>query len=247
MPRACGAEQPSQTMADMGRTDPGLPGLRLLQLISPNLPTGAFTYSQGLEWAVECGWIQNRDNTRHWLQSVLDDSLQTLELPILIRLFNAAGNNSHSEFQHWTHWLYASRETAELRNEEQQRARALLMVLRQLPDSEHWPELEDWQSSLRRCQLAGYALAAQRWQIPLEDLLVGYTWSWLENAVAAAIKLVPLGQTEGQSLLYRFSTEINTAVEYALALDDDAIGASTPALAIASSLHETQYSRLFRS
>ncbi|VAW93901.1 Urease accessory protein UreF, partial [hydrothermal vent metagenome] len=90
-------------------------------------------------------------------------------------------------------------------------------------------------------------LAAQRWQISLEDLLVGYTWSWLENAVAAAIKLVPLGQTEGQSLLYRFSAEINTAVEHALALNDDAIGASTPALAIASSLHETQYSRLFRS
>jgi len=227
--------------------NPGLPGLRLLQLISPNLPTGAFTYSQGLEWAVECGWIQNRDDTRRWLQSVLDDSLQTLELPILIRLLNATNNNSHAEFQHWTQWLYASRETAELRNEEEQRARALLMVLKQLPDSEQWSELEDWQPSLRRCQLAGYALAAHHWQISLESLLAGYTWSWLENAVAAAIKLVPLGQTDGQSLLYRFSTNINTAVEHALALDDDAIGASTPALAIASSLHETQYSRLFRS
>ncbi len=224
-----------------------LPGLRLLQLISPNLPTGAFTYSQGLEWAVECGWIQNKTDTRHWLQSVLEHSLQTLELPILLRLLHAVNNNSHAEFQHWAQWLYASRETSELRNEEQQRARALLTVLKQLPDSEQWPELENWQASLRHCQLAGYALAAHHWQIPVKDLLTGYTWSWLENTVAAAIKLVPLGQTEGQSLLYRFSTAINAAVTYASALNDDAIGASTPALAIASSLHETQYSRLFRS
>ena len=225
----------------------GLPGIRLLQLISPNLPTGAFTYSQGLEWAVECRWIKNKSDTRDWLQSVLEHSLQTLELPILLRLLTAVHNNRHSEFQHWAQWLYASRETSELRNEERQRARALLMVLKQLPDSEHWPELENWQPALRCCQLAGYALAAHHWQIPVKDLLMGYTWSWLENAVAAAIKLVPLGQTEGQSLLYRFSTKINTAIEHAITLEDNAIGASTPALAIASSLHETQYSRLFRS
>jgi len=226
---------------------PGLPGLRLLQLISPNLPTGAFTYSQGLEWAVECGWIQNKTDTCHWLQSVLEDSLQTLELPLLLRLFAAVSNNNHTQFQHWAQWLYASRETSELRNEEQQRARALLMVLKQLPDSEHWPELENWQPSLKRCQLAGYALAGYHWRIPVKDLLMGYAWSWLENTVAAAIKLVPLGQTEGQSLLYRFGAEISAAVEHASTLDDDTIGASTPALAIASSLHETQYSRLFRS
>ncbi len=234
-------------MADSTPSDPRLPGLRLLQLISPNLPTGAFTYSQGLEWAVECGWIQNRTDTRHWLQSTLNDSLRTLELPVLLRLLAAAGNNNHPEFHHWSQWLYASRETSELRNEEQQRARALFTVLKQLPDSEQWPELESWQPSLKRCQLAGYAVAAHHWHIPLLDLLTGYTWSWLENAVAAAIKLVPLGQTEGQSLLYGFSTEINTAIDYATSLEDDTIGASTPALAIASSLHETQYSRLFRS
>lgn len=234
-------------MPDTGFSNPGLPGLRLLQLISPNLPTGAFTYSQGLEWAVECGWIKDKTDTRHWLKSVLDDNLQTLELPLLVRLFDAVKNNNHAEFQHWTLWLYASRETSELRNEEQQRARALLKVLKQLPDSEHWPELDSWRPSLLRCQLSGYALAAYHWRIPLKDLLTGYTWSWLENTVAAAIKLVPLGQTEGQYLLYQFSAEIHAAVEHAIALEDDAIGTSTPAQAIASSLHETQYSRLFRS
>lgn len=234
-------------MPDMGLTNPSLPSLRLLQLISPNLPTGAFTYSQGLEWAVECGWIQNKTDTRHWLKSVLDDSLQTLELPLLVRLLAAVKNNHHEDFQYWAQWLYASRETSELRNEERQRARALFKVLQQLPDSHDWPQLENWRPSLMCCQLAAYALAAHHWRIPLQDLLTGYTWSWLENTVAAAIKLVPLGQTEGQQLLYQFSAEITAVVEHATTLEDDALGTCTPAQAIASSLHETQYSRLFRS
>ncbi len=233
------------TLTAMPRSS--LATLRLLQLISPNLPTGAFTYSQGLEWAVECGWVGDQADTRRWLQAVLNDSLQSLELPLLIRLCQALRDDSERDFFHWSRWLYASRETAELRSEEQQRARALLTVLRQLPDSERWSQLAQWRSALQCCQLAGYALAAHHWRIPPQELLAGYTWSWLENAVAAAIKLVPLGQTEGQSLLYQFGAEISAVVARASALEDEAIGASTPALAIASSLHETQYSRLFRS
>jgi urease accessory protein len=227
--------------------DQNLPGLRLLQLISPTLPTGAFTYSQGLEWAVECGWVRNEEDTRQWLQSVLNDSLQTLELPVLARLYEAVNDNNHEPFQYWSKWLYSSRETSELRDEEMQRARALYSVLGNLPDSQHWHELDDWQDALLQCQLAGYALAASHWQINLPDLLRGFTWSWLENAVAAAIKLVPLGQTGGQRLLYELSEVIGGIVEQATTFKDDSIGASTPALAIASSLHETQYSRLFRS
>ena len=227
--------------------DQNLPGLRLLQLISPTLPTGAFTYSQGLEWAVECGWVRNEQDTRQWLQSVLNDSLQTLELPVLARLYEAVSEHNHASFQYWSHWLYANRETSELRDEETQRARALYTVLGNLPDSQHWRELEDWRDALMQCQLGGYALAASHWQINLPDLLRGFTWSWLENAVAAAIKLVPLGQTEGQRLLYELSAEIGGIVEQATTFDDSSLGASTPALAIASSQHETQYSRLFRS
>ena len=227
--------------------DHKLPGLRLLQLISPTLPTGAFTYSQGLEWAVECGWVVNEQDTRQWLRSVLNDSLQYLELPVLARLYQAVDDNNPASFQYWSYRLYASRETSELRDEEMQRARALYTVLGNLPDSSQWHELEDWRDALLQCQLAGYALAANYWHINLTDLLQGFGWSWLENAVAAAIKLVPLGQTEGQRLLYELSAEIDVIVEHALTLEDNVIGASTPALAIASSLHETQYSRLFRS
>lgn len=225
----------------------GLAHLRLLQLVSPNLPTGAFTYSQGLEWAVECGWLKNKTDTHSWLKSILDDSLQYLELPLLARLYNAAQNNNVELFLHWSQRLFASRETFELRNEETQRARALFSLLKKLPNSENWTQLENNKPALLASQIAGYALAASQWKINLNDLLLGYTWSWLENAVVVAIKLVPLGQSEGQQLLFELSDDINSAVEQALKINDDEIGASTPAMAIASSLHETQYTRLFRS
>ena len=229
----------------MGATE--LSAVRLLQLISPNSPTGAFSYSQGMEWAIECGWLTNREQTRQWLRSVLRDSLQYLELPVLSRLYQAAVRNKKTDFEYWSRWLYANRETRELREEEQHRARAMLSLLKNLPDGQDWSELEEWQDALRSTQLAGFALAAQHWLIPLNDLLQGYTWSWLDNAVAVAVKLVPLGQTDGQCLLYELGMEIAMLVDSSASIDDDMIGASTPALAIASSLHETQYSRLFRS
>mgnify|MGYP001825662303 FL=1 len=92
-----------------------------------------------------------------------------------------------------------------------------------------------------------FALACAAWEIPLRDAALGYAWSWLENLLLAAVKLIPLGQTAGQQLLHRLSADLPGAVAQGLTLEDDAIGASTPALAIASSLYETQYTRLFRS
>ncbi|VAW50811.1 Urease accessory protein UreF [hydrothermal vent metagenome] len=224
-----------------------LSDLRLRQLISPNLPTGAFTYSQGLEWAVECGWIKNSAETKKWLQSILNDNQRYLELPLLARLYTAVKNNEEEKFHHWSQQLFSSRETLEFRNEEKQRARALYSVLNKLPDAENWLELKTWKVALLNSQLSSYALAANRWNITLPNLMQAHVWSWLENTVAAAIKLVPLGQSEGQSLLFELSNEIDEVVEYALQVKDDEIGASSPALAIVSSLHETQYSRLFRS
>ena len=221
--------------------------LRLLQLTSPNLPTGAFAYSQGLEWACDCGWVNNFDHCTDWLQSLLKESISYLELPLLIRLYHAAAADDRARFQHCSDWLMASRETSELRHEEQQRAWALMNLLQQLPDSQLWPKLASWQNALRKSQLGSYALAAHYWHIPVSELLMAYSWSWLENAVNTAIKLVPLGQSDGQQLLYRLSPEIVPAIAQACALTDDDIGPSTQAQAIACSRHESQYSRLFRS
>ena len=96
-------------------------------------------------------------------------------------------------------------------------------------------------------QLAGFALACHKWGIRREDMLRGYLWSWLENMVIGAVKLIPLGQSDGQRVLFRFTDTLDEACQAAFSVEDDDIGASSPAQAIASSLHETQYCRLFRS
>jgi urease accessory protein len=105
----------------------------------------------------------------------------------------------------------------------------------------------NWKSLLSRSQLAGFAFAATAWEIDQTDTLAGYAWSWAENLTLAGVKLVPLGQTAGQRILTRLAGRIPAAMEQARDVPDGEIGASMPALAIASSLHETQYTRLYRS
>ena len=217
--------------------------LRLMQLISPALPIGGFTYSQGLEWAVEAGWVDDSDSLTDWLHGLVDDALATFELPILVRLYRACVDADRERIASWGRLLYAGRESRELRLEERNRARALLTLLRDLGiDAAH-----EWRDVLADCQAAPFALAAVHWRITLDDCLLGYAWGWLENQVAAAIKLVPLGQTDGQRVQLRLAATLPDAVERALNTDDDEIGAAAPALAIASARHETQYTRLFRS
>ena len=100
---------------------------------------------------------------------------------------------------------------------------------------------------MQTCQLAGYAFAAEQWKIELQDAALGYLWGWLENITLSGVKLIPLGQTAGQQVLAELSEAIPGIVDEGLRLPDDQIGASCTAMAIASSLHETQYTRLFRS
>ncbi len=216
--------------------------VRLLQLTSPSLPVGGFTYSQGLEWAVEAGWVGDEASLAGWLRELLLEQLARVDLPLLERLYQAAARADRAAFDHWNHELIACRESAELRAEERARGRAMaLLVLELIPTAAAWRE------PLRASQLGGFALAAAHWQIPLPELLTGYAWSWLENLVLAGVKLVPLGQSAGQRLLLRLGGELPRAVAEAQALPDEEIGASAPAAAIASALHEGQYTRLFRS
>lgn len=222
---------------------PLLGQVRLMQLISPALPIGSFTYSQGLEWAVEAGWVHDPATLGDWLAGLIDDGLAQFELPILARLHRACAAADPAAIALWGQRLYAGRETRELRNEERNRARALISLLGDLGV----PQARDWRESLRHCQAAPFALAAVHWQIALEDCLLGYAWGWLESQVAAAVKLVPLGQTDGQRVQLALAGRLPAIVRSGLRVADDEIGASAMALAIASSRHETQYTRLFRS
>jgi urease accessory protein len=217
--------------------------LRLFQLISPSLPVGGFTYSQGLEWAIEAQWVTDTSSLKDWLQSVFAASVATLELPILIRLLNAFNHGDEASVVRWTRWLVACRETAELRKEEQQRGAALAKLLPNLDIDipEHLA------ATVSSCQLTGIALAASQWDIDCQQLCRGYSWSWLENNVVAGVKLIPLGQTHGQQIMLELAEDIPAAALKAEQIQDRDIRSSTPAMAIASSRHETQYTRLFRS
>lgn len=213
--------------------------LKLLQITSPSLPVGAFSYSQGLEWAVEAKWISNKPLFVCWLQEQLNGALAQQELPLLLRLINANKIIDYKALQDWDRTVIAYRETSELRQEEQKRGGALNKLLASL-DVPALP-IET------RSHLAAFARFCIFENIALPHALHGYAYSWLDNQVTAAIKLVPLGQSEGQAILYTLGEDIEAAVLHSQSVADDELGYSSPAIAQASSFHETQYCRLFRS
>ncbi|OBT10123.1 urease accessory protein UreF [Vibrio sp. UCD-FRSSP16_10] len=216
---------------------------RLFQLTSPSLPIGGFTYSQGLEYAVEAGWVTDRDGLEQWLKYMVNGSVATLELPILDRLYHAIKQQDIETIEHWCDVLYTSRETSELRAEERQRGQAFYTLLTKLGID---IDLANGLSSQPN-QLLGLCIAAHAWSIDLESLKQGYLWSWLENIVTAGVKLVPLGQTDGQLALIHITESFPKVLAQVLKIEEWMIGSFTPSIAIASSLHETQYTRLFRS
>ncbi|WP_194791960.1 urease accessory protein UreF [Pseudomonas sp. UFMG81] len=217
--------------------------LRLLQLASPGLPVGGFTYSQGLEWAVEAGWVKDAAGFASWQREQLHDTLGCLDWPVLARLYHASLADDAEAFGHWSRFLLANRETAELRLEEQQRGSALARLL----DGWQLGQASAWRASLELSQLGGMAWLGAHWSIPLRQLALGLGFAWLEGAVMAGVKLVPFGQQAAQTLLRDLSEELPAVLDQALTLADDQLGGGLPLLAIASSRHETQYTRLFRS
>ena len=216
--------------------------LRLCHLVSPALPVGAYAYSQGLEYAVHAGWVHDEASTLDWLSGLSQHALGTLDLPLLLRLQRAWSAGDLPAVRAWSAQLIAARETAELRAEELHLGRALARVLVELEIG----EAADWQQA-EPAFATMFSLAAARWDIGAADTLAGYLWAWSENQVLAAVKLVPLGQSAGQRLLHRLTAAMPAIVERAQAVADEAIGVGTVSQVFASALHESQYTRLFRS
>ena len=217
--------------------------LRLLQLVSPGLPIGMYSYSQGLETAVQDGWVTNAEQTGDWLRGLLHNGLAKVDAPLLVRLYDAWQADEGQMVDQWSQTLTAYRETAELRAEDKQTGQALARLLVNL----EIPEAQAWQKRPDTTLATMFALAAVRWQIDKADAVAGYLWGWLENQVLGAIKLVPLGQVAGQRLLQNLVGDFPGLLEQVLGMSDEQIGGSCFGLALASSRHEMQYSRLFRS
>lgn len=227
---------------------PLLPMLRLLQLASPALPVGAYTYSQGLEWAVESGVVAREADAAAWIGDLLEWSVARFEAPLLASQLAAWACGADGEVARLNDDFLASRETAELRAETLQMGWSLVRLLTEL---DAFAALPGWRARLLAldtpCFPTAWSAAAAAWQVPADQALAAYLWAWAENQVMAALKAVPLGQSAGQRLLAMLGERIPALVGQALELPEARWSNYTPGLAIASSRHETQYTRLFRS
>jgi urease accessory protein len=219
---------------------------RLLQLVSPMLPVGAYSYSQGLEWAIECGDVKDLETAKTWIADALHIYQAHFELPVLHRLYQAWAGNDMPLVQEWDDFYQAGRDTSEALAETRQMGYSLCRLLN---DLDTLPA--DFMVKVNRLQQPAfstiYAGVAQLWQISAQDVLHGFAWGWLENQVSAAMKAVPLGQVAGQKILLSLGQALPAIVQQALALDENEISNFNPLLTIAGCKHETQYSRLFRS
>ncbi|MCS5588188.1 MAG: urease accessory protein UreF [Porticoccaceae bacterium] len=215
--------------------------LRLLQLSSAALPVGGYSFSQGLEYAIDSGWLKNAEDISQWLSLQLQQSLANTDLPLLSRQLQAARIADSKAMDYWNCYTLACRETSELRLNDTAMGAAMVRLLNHLDVP--MPLCEQREITF----VAAFAMAAAHWQIDCRTACQGYLWSWLENQVAAATKLVPLGQTSAQQLLGELLPVIPLAINQSETIADEQIGSSLPAVAMASAWHETQYSRLFRS
>jgi urease accessory protein len=217
--------------------------VRLLQLASPALPVGAYSYSQGLEAAVEAGIIRDAQTAARWIGDVFALAVLRMEAPLFLRLVAAWESGDESAVCRWNDELIASRETAELRAETLQMGYSLRRLVSEL-GVEGASGLDAFEEL---AYPTAFAFAVAAWRIDGREALEAYLFAWIENQVLAAVKTVPLGQTQGQRILLELAQRIAPAAESAAAMGDDELSNLAPGLALASARHETQYSRIFRS
>lgn len=213
--------------------------LPLLWLASPALPVGGFSYSEGLEAAVDAAQVTNESQAAEWLAQQLHLTLARSDLVIVRRALHAWTEGAMRAVCELNDWMLRTRETSEMRQQTEQMGRSLV----------------EWLKSVRphvaaraTCPLTypvAWSLAASGFEIDTRDALHAFAFGWAENMVQAAVRVVPLGQSAGQRILSRLAQEIPSAVSEAFACEEPQ--AFSPMLAILSSRHETQYSRLFRS
>jgi urease accessory protein len=220
--------------------------LRLMQLASPALPVGGFSYSEGLEAAVESGRVRDEAQAGDWLLDQLHLGLQRAELPLLAQALPAGQLDDGPRLVALQDWWLATRESAEQRAQTLQMGRSLAQWLAHgAPGDARVARLAALKPA--PCWPLAFALAAFGCCAGTQPMLLAFGYGWAENMVQAAMRSVPLGQAAAQRILARLIEALPAVAQHAAALDDDARQAFTPMLAILSAQHETQYSRLFRS
>ena len=220
--------------------------LHLLQLASPSLPVGAYSYSQGLETAMASGFVHDEQSARAWIVDMLNEIVARFEAPLTWRLIQAFEARDADAVADWTAKFLASRDSAEFRAETVQMGYSLAKLLGELaPDDKVLLTLLQQQAEIPFPTALAAATVALR--VPAESALLGMLFSWAENQVLACVKSVPLGQVSGQRLLLSLTEAIEAAAVTARTLADDELSNWSPGLSLLSMQHEVQYSRLYRS
>ena len=221
--------------------------LEFLQLISPSLPVGAFSYSEGLEWLVQNKKVNNETTLFNWIESELSRGQITIEASSISHIMKDLVNwKNNSDAQHkfvieeWNSWLSSLRDSPEVRSQQIQMGESLLQLFidlgHPLPDNEKkfiWP--------------IAWAWAGVSWDIPKIDLVEGFLYSWVANQLSAGIRLMPLGPTEAQQIQCSLLYLIETEAKKLLTKNPHQLWTGDVGATIAQSSHSELYSRLFRS
>ena len=226
--------------------------LCLLQLASPTLPVGGYSYSEGLESLVGGGAIADFTSLNNWLLDCLNFGAIRLEAALSIRAYRAIKTEDLDSLIYWNNWGTAAKETEELRQQSWQMGRALVKLFLAMENSGEIELIKELEKAVKAdsnfCNYAiAFGLTAAFWQIDLENTVLSYLHSWATNIINAGVKLIPLGQTQGQKLLLNLQPQIISTAREVLELKDDDLSSCSWGLSLASMVHETEYSRLFRS
>ena len=216
--------------------------LQLIWLASPALPIGGFSYSEGLEAAVEWAGVNGESTAKDWIAGQMQLSVARSDLPVMLQALSAWRNRDTARVHALNAWVQQTRETSELRLQSEQMGRSFVEWLK----LHHADTVQAFQGLDATYPIA-YAFAAARTAASPGDVGLSYLFGWAENMVAAAVKAVPLGQSAGQRILAALAADMPRTVAQALRVDDDSRQSFSPMLAILSAQHENQYSRLFRS
>jgi urease accessory protein len=223
--------------------------LQLMWLASPALPIGGFSYSEGIEAGVDSACIATFREANDWLVDQLHLTLERADLAVVAKAIPAWRRGDLARIDELNDWVLQTRETSELRLQTEQMGRSMLDWLRKQPSFHvNFQADRNAQDFLKSPTYPlVFALAASSTQASVRDCLMSFAFGWAENMTQAAVRAVPLGQTDGQRILASMTEHIPAAVDAAMRLQDSERQAFSPMLAIISSQHETQYSRLFRS
>ncbi|MGB0629900.1 MAG: urease accessory protein UreF [Alphaproteobacteria bacterium] len=215
---------------------------RLLSWLSPGYPVGAFSYSHSLEYAVETGGVSDPESLVGWLTTVLLRGTGRVDGVLFREAHAAVLSSDHERLEDIAELANAFQPTSEFALESRAQGDAFIRATRSAWPSPVLDRLAD-----KAVYPVAVAAACAAHDIAVEDGLHGYFHAFMSNLVSAAVRLIPLGQTDGQLVIAALENTVSQSVEQAKVVPLDDIGSAAPLIDLASIHHETQYTRLFRS